>query len=226
MEIRNYYEEEAKSLQLQINMRDVSESEKTNIFHHSLHRKKIQKSAILKIQEEGNILLGHKACSDLIQNKVAELLENPIEYNKYHQEELLNEISPVFSDEDNLALMKIPDKTEVYETLKNSNLMAAPGSDGITNYLYLKLFHCLGDILTNVIIEIFKSKKPTLSQRTCLMVFAGKPGKKDSMLLKDKRKISLLNNDFKLLTGIANRRHNLLYVILISNLHLIGLLEL
>ena len=129
LEIKNYYEEEAKSIQLLINMRDVSESEKTNIFHHSLHRKKIQKSAIIKIQEEGNIFLGHKACSDFIQNKVAELLENPIEYNKVYQEELLKEISQVFSEEDNLALTKIPVKTELYETLKNSNLMAAPGSD-------------------------------------------------------------------------------------------------
>ena len=86
--------------------------------------------------------------------------------------------------------------------------MGAPGSDGITNYLYYKLFNCLGDHLTEVITTIFKNDIPTLSQRTCLMIFASKPGKTESILLKDKRKISLLNSDFKILTGIENSRHN------------------
>ena len=39
------------------------------------------------------------------------------------------------------------------------------------------------------------------------MIFANKPNKKHSKLLKDKRKISLLNTDFKILTGIENARH-------------------
>ena len=38
------------------------------------------------------------------------------------------------------------------------------------------------------------------------MVFAHKPGKSNSNELKDKRKISLLNADFKILTSIENKR--------------------
>ena len=51
VDIKNFFEEEAKSLQLLINMRDTTESKKTNIYHHSLHRKKVQRSSINKIQE-------------------------------------------------------------------------------------------------------------------------------------------------------------------------------
>ena len=54
VDIKNYFEEEAKSLQLLINMRDITESEKTNIYHHSLHRKKVQRAFINKIQEGKN----------------------------------------------------------------------------------------------------------------------------------------------------------------------------
>ena len=39
------------------------------------------------------------------------------------------------------------------------------------------------------------------------MVFTPKPNKPDSLNLSDKRKISLLNADFKILTGIENKRH-------------------
>ena len=38
------------------------------------------------------------------------------------------------------------------------------------------------------------------------MVFAHKPGKSSSKELKDKRKISLLNTDFKILTSLENKR--------------------
>ena len=42
--------------------------------------------------------------------------------------------------------------------------------------------------------------------RTSLMVFRVKPKKLGSILLKDKRRISLLNSDFKIATGIEAGR--------------------
>ena len=39
------------------------------------------------------------------------------------------------------------------------------------------------------------------------MIFTNKPNKADSIKLKDKRRISWLNTDFKLLTGLENARH-------------------
>ena len=38
------------------------------------------------------------------------------------------------------------------------------------------------------------------------MVFAHKPGKSNFKKLNDKRKISLLNSDFQILTGLENKR--------------------
>ena len=53
---------------------------------------------------------------------------------------------------------------------------------------------------------IYEQEKPPISQRTCKMVFTNKPGKPNSKKLTDKRKISLLNSDFKILTGSENKR--------------------
>ena len=41
-----------------------------------------------------------------------------------------------------------------------------------------------------------------------MMVFADKPKKIGSKLVKDKRTLSLLNSDFKILTGLETERHN------------------
>ena len=54
--------------------------------------------------------------------------------------------------------------------------------------------------------EIHSGSSPTLSQRTSLMVFGAKPKKLLSTKPSDKRKISLLNADFKLVTSIEAKR--------------------
>ena len=53
---------------------------------------------------------------------------------------------------------------------------------------------------------VFDGGKPTLSQRTSRMVFGTKPKKTGSLLPKDKRRISLLNCDFKIISGIECSR--------------------
>ena len=61
---------------------------------------------------------------------------------------------------------------------------------------------------TEVIQAIFQGNKPTVSQRTSLMVFGSKPKKLGSLKPGDKRRISLLNRDFKNATGIEAKRFN------------------
>ena len=122
------------------------------------------------------------------------------------QHALLSEVEVVFTDEDNAMLCDIPEKKEVKEVLWDSNQHAAPGTDGLTAFLYQQCWDLLGDPLTEVVQAVFKGQKPTASQRTSLMVFGAKPKKLKSLKPKDKRKISLLNVDFKTITGIEAKR--------------------
>ena len=144
----------------------------------------------------------------MITESVANLLENKYNYSPQAQETLLKETNICFTDEDNEMLSKCPDKDEIHSVLKASNHHSAPGTDGISNYFYLKLFNIIGEGLTEVISTVFLESSPTISQRTCKIIFANKPNKAHSKLLKDKRKISLLNTDFKILSGIENKRHH------------------
>ena len=90
-----------------------------------------------------------------------------------------------------------PTLQSVKDTINASNLHAAPGCDGIPSLLYKVCWATIGTSLTEVMQEIFSGKPLTSSQRTSLMVFGTKPKKPNSILPQDKRRISLLNSDFK-----------------------------
>ena len=94
-------------------------------------------------------------------------------------------------------------KKDVKTSVSNSNLDAAPGTDGITALFCHHTWDIIGDALTEV---VQAGQPPTLSQQTSLMVFACKPKKPKSVKPSDKRKILLLNSDFKIITGVINER--------------------
>ena len=64
----------------------------------------------------------------------------------------------------------------------------------------------MGDALTAVAQAKFEGEELPSSMRTALMVFGTKPKKANSLKPGDKRRISLLNSDFKILEGLDARR--------------------
>ena len=150
--------------------------------------------------------MGHSNCAKFLEDSVGELLLHPATLDHHAQSILLQEVETVFTEADNEMLIKPPTKKEIKETLDDSNLHAAPGTDGLTSFLYKECWPILENYLTEVVQEVFKGSQPTKSQRTSLMVFGCKPKKPLSIKPEDKRKISLLNSDFKLITGIESKR--------------------
>ena len=205
-EIQDWYSKESEKIKLQGKVEEINEPEQVRIYHHEIHQKKIQKSNILKLQVGNKIIEGHHACADHLEGLVAQLLLPPPVLDLVAQDQLLAEVEPVFTEADNSLLCKMVTKAEVYDTLCASNLHAAPGCDGITSFLYKECWDTLGDSLTELVQAIHLGQQPTKSQRTSLMVFGTKPKKSKSLNPADKRKISLLNSDFKIITGIEASR--------------------
>ena len=144
--------------------------------------------------------------AEYLEKSVENLLLHPENLDLAAQDLLLAEETPVFTVEDNDKLLMEPTKIEVYNTVSASNLHAAPGTDGLTSYFYKQCFKIVGPPLTEVVRSVFSGGKPTLSQRTSKMVFGSKPKKENSFKPSDKRRISLLNSDFKTISGIESRR--------------------
>ena len=102
----------------------------------------------------------------------------------------------------------LPSKAKIKKTLISCCPHAAPGTHGLKVYFYQKCWpDIIGDSLTEVICAVFQGSKPSACQRTSLMVFGKKPGNKaKSLLMSDCRKISFINVNFKLMTGIEAAR--------------------
>ena len=162
----------------------------------------MKRSSILKLRTREDIKEGHSECSTYLQKDAANLLLHPAQLDSVAQAALLAEIQPVYADEDNERLRTFPSNDTIFNILCQSNLNSAPGTDGITSLLYRHHWDILGDSFYKVMSAIFKGENLTNSQRTSLMVFGAKPEKPQSILPEDKRRISLLNADFKLYTSM------------------------
>ena len=206
LKIEKWYNEESNKIILQTQVKDLEVSEKVRIYHHSLHQKSVKKSSILRLQTEEGLKEGHKACAEYLEQSVASHLLQPANLDPVAQQVLLAEVQKVFTQEDNEMMCKLPEKQEVLKVLQSCTPHAAPGTDGLTAFLYKQHWNIIGDSLTAVVQAVFRGKKPTASQRTSMMVFGTKPKKKNSEKPSDKRKISLLNVDFKIMSGVEAAR--------------------
>ena len=205
-QIQQWYEKESEKILFQARSDEISQNEKVRIFHHDLHKKHVKRSSILKLQTEAGIIEGHQECSSFLENQVQNLLLNPGKVDRSARDIMLNETDQVFNEKDNDKLSSMPTMEEIKKVVSKSNQNAAPGTDGIPSLLYSKCWDVIGQPLTEVIQAIHRGGKPTKSMRTCLMVFGCKPKKMSSIKPGDKRRISLLNSDFKVLTGLEALR--------------------
>ena len=80
----------------------------------------------------------------------------------------------------------------------------------------------MGDALAAVVEAKFNGEKLPNSMRTAMMVFGTKPKKANSIKPGDKRRISLLNSDFKLVEGLEARRFRKITTHCLSPLQYVG----
>ena len=205
-QIQSWYQKEGEKLVLQARTDEVLQEEKVRIYHHALHKKHMKSSSILRLQVEDQILEGHQACADFLASQVEDLLLHPGHVDPQAWDIMLNEVCQVFTTKDIENLMAPTNELEVLEVLSSSNQLAAPGTDGLPSLLYSVCWDTLGESLTSVVQAIHEGGMPTDSMRTSIMVFGTKPKKADSLKPGDKRRISLLNSDFKVVTGVEARR--------------------
>ena len=126
----------------------------------------------------------------------------PATLHTLSQEILMAGVKEVFSENDRAFLSAEPTLKEVKEEVWRGNQIASLGSDGIILLFYKHYWREVGKLLHRSILHNFKNKSLTKSQAIGLVVFGNKPGKGSSIKVKDKRRISLLNADYKINSGI------------------------
>ena len=140
-----------QKIKLQARADEIESSESVRIYHHELHKKHLKRTSILKLDTGDKILEGHAECANFLENSVADLLLNQASLCNVSQEELLKDVQPVFTKKDNDMLRKSPSKDEVKKSIWTANLHAAPGTDGLTTFLYYICWDILGNSLTEMV---------------------------------------------------------------------------
>ena len=205
--ITSWFEKRAKEVFLHANIKEVEESEHTLIFHHEKLQTSRKRASILKLKNhQGELVEGHQGCVSILQGEARTLLENVASLDPRAQNDLLEGVEEVFTESDNSMLEKPITDEDVKASLLSANRNSAPGSDGITYLVYLTCWNALGQHLSDVIREIVKEGKLPESMGNSFLVFSPKVGKENSTRIKDKRKLSLLQTDFKVLSGILAGR--------------------
>ena len=135
---------------------------------------------------------------------------------------MLKEVKKCFTEEDNNFLSKIPEKDKIYGVIKSGNQNSSPGTDGITFFLYNECWPILSKAFTDMTKAVFSGSSTSRSQRTSLLAVGDKLSKGRSINPRDKRKISLLNTDFKTFSGIESRRFRSVMSHTVSPLQLVS----
>ena len=102
--IENCYCKESNKIKHQSQAAEYQSEEKVRVYHHDIHRKKVTKSSILKLETPSSILEGHKVCSEFLEKSLKDLLLHPVHLHQGDQEALLAEVDEVFTEADNQKL--------------------------------------------------------------------------------------------------------------------------
>ena len=124
--IQNWYQKEGEKLILQTKTDEVNINESVRLHHHSLHKKNLKKSSILRLQTENGIIEGHEKCCEYLEKQVEDLLLRRHPVDPAARNVLLQEVMPVFTDADNDSFLALPSLEEVKTVVTSSNQKAAP----------------------------------------------------------------------------------------------------
>ena len=207
LDIMEWFEKRAEEVALLANIQDVEESEKTRIYHHEKLYNARKKSSILKlVNSAGELAEGHEQCAKLLNEEAKDLLGAAPALDPEAQEELLENLTEVFTKDDNEMLEKDITDEEVKESLLRANRSSAPGSDGLSYSVYIQCWDSLGPPLCEVLRHAVREGKMCESMKHTYLIYSPKVGKESSTRVRDLRKLSLLQTDFKVLSGVlANR---------------------
>ena len=101
-QIESWHKQECQKIKLQARSEELNKSESVRIYHHELHKRKIKRTSITKLDTGSQILIGHKEFTNYLEKTISDLLLlHPTNLSTAAQDELLKEVGVVFTDADN-----------------------------------------------------------------------------------------------------------------------------
>ena len=162
---------------------------------------------------DNNIITNPKAIIYHATKFYENLYEDPIS-NVQNEIILLDTLSSVITQDENLILIAPILEQEVLAIIKKMNLNKAPGEDGLSVEFYLKFWSVIKYELVEVLNYMLTEHLLSKSQKNGIITLFYKNG--DKFVLKNWRPITLLCVDYKIFTKIIVNRLKPLLVKFIS----------
>jgi exonuclease III len=194
------------------------EGDKAGKLFLSLEKARGDSKTIRKIKDDtGKLITDSKGILETEEKFYQKLYKKEEEVttkNKRTESELWNTHGETLDIEEINNLSSKITEEELFNIIKTNPKNKSPGTDGFTNEFYLEYWQLVKGYVTRAINTGLNRGKLSISQRRGIISLIPKP-QKDLEEMKNWRPITLLNQDYKLLTkALANRIQNTLgYII-------------
>ena len=119
--------------------------------------------------------------------------------------ELDDIILPTLSNNEQQSCEGLLSENEILEVLKSCRNNKSPGTDGLSKEFYKYIWKDIKRYLTNVLNFNYINNKLSIAQREGLITLIPQKDK-DTLLIKNWRPVTLLNQDYKLATKAIAKR--------------------
>lgn len=209
VEIKKLQQIEASEIRYQCKLyklRDMEENEKpTNYFFQKIKQRKNNKTLTELENAEGRKITSKEEIMKEAESFYKALWKKSKNNNTALQEKYLQEINDKEITEDDKAnLERLIEIGEIRNTIQNMENNKTPGLDGLSREFYASFWQLLKKDLVELINNAYIFGGLCESWKQGLTTIIYKKG--DPNKLKNWRPITLLNTDYKILTGILSRR--------------------
>ena len=204
-EIDQLLDSDLKGVFTRSRVKSLEENEKPSAFFFRQEKHRAERKVVHSIRNSnGDIVTSHDDILNVFHNFYTNLFKEDVLVDVGLQNVLIDNLSNTISNESKDYLDYPISLAEVKRSIDMSANNKSPGCDGLPYEFYRDYIDLIGDDLVHVYNDIFMNGSLTESQRSSIITLLPKEG--DAQDPGNRRPISLLNADYKILTKVLQLR--------------------
>ena len=202
--IKLYYEKQTEAAKIRSRVKHFEEGEKSSKYFFNLEKHNVSNKIWTKIKcKDGSYKCDITSILEEQKNFFEQLFRSE-GINTTEAESLLQSVDVQLSEDEKSFCEKEVTQEEIHKVIKLLKSNKSPGDDGIIAEFYQTYWYLIHDELTLVIKYALENGSLSNSQYNAIITLLYKKGNREEIT--NWRPISLLNNDYKIITKILAER--------------------